>query len=224
MTANKPAIENNYAHLAGAFISPHLILTKPLPLEGESEYSPLPPIGDCHSGGSGSGCKCHATLLPKTCLRTCYKTEHIPATLEVLHCHSSAPLYRAITNYRTSVSPEKGDACQETTFHRRSTPGCRSAPKGDQPCNPQLGRMARAARSPNSHHPDAGPSEAYCFLSPPSALGAEPPRSHRRGTTREPPGFTYISHCRSGRQWPPPGRPTLAFCPDFLSAFPSQRG
>ena len=163
-------------------------------------------------------------LLPKTRVHTCYKIEHIPATPEVLHCHSSALLYQTMTNYRTSIAPEKGDACQETAFHRCFTPGCRNAQKDSQPCNPQLGRVARAARSPNSQHPDAGPSEAYCFLSPPSALGAEAPRSHRRGTTREPPGFTYISHCRSGRQWPPPGRPTLAFCADFLSAFPSQRG
>lgn len=37
-------------------------------------------------------------------------------------------------------------------------------------------------------------------------------------------GFTYISHFRSGRQWPPPGRPTLAFCPDFLLTFPSRLG
>ena len=40
MAANKPATENNYAHLAGAFISPHPILAKLLLSEGEYKDAP----------------------------------------------------------------------------------------------------------------------------------------------------------------------------------------
>lgn len=60
MAANKPATENNYAHLAGAFISPHPILAKFLLSEGEYEDAPFPTRGDHRYGRSGSGCKCHS--------------------------------------------------------------------------------------------------------------------------------------------------------------------
>lgn len=63
---------------------------------------------------------------------------------------------------------------------------------------------------PGSHH----------FLSIPG-LGSRWPCSPMWCRSQR---HTYISQCRSGRQWPLPGRLTLASSPDFLSTFPSRLG
>lgn len=99
-----------------------------------------------------------------------------------------------------------------------------------QPPNPLLLQaditvlMAKAA--PFSEQSPTGPwTIPHLFLSPSRALEAEWPCSHSRTWHYDPTTqVTYIAHCPSARQWPLPGRLTLAFCPDFLSTFPSRLG
>lgn len=68
---------------------------------------------------------------------------------------------------RSSLLRDHAEQAGPGVVHPESWPG-----------DPWLARMARQTRSLSSRHPDVGPSEAYCFLSTPSAPGAESPCSH----------------------------------------------
>lgn len=99
--ANKPATENNYAHLSGAFISLHPMLTneKRLPLQETRTLRSPPEDTVTMEGRSGSGWKGHFTATKNPCgylLRSRSRTA-IRAAL----------LYETVTHYRSSLPLEK---------------------------------------------------------------------------------------------------------------------
>lgn len=94
MMANKPATENEDAHLYGACHHPSFPFNKTFAFGGEESKSTLHFIWDHHCGGRGTatGWKCHSIAIKNTHLYLLQNRTYVHH-IYVSHKHSSAILY-----------------------------------------------------------------------------------------------------------------------------------